>query len=80
MQILDLVQTISTIDEQLQLVSISCCTVPRKIRISQYKFSTQHSFAGVHYGCYSQDSLRCEQYTVALAISHLVIIMKSDHH
>ena len=37
----------------------------------------------VHYGCYSQDSLRCELYTVSttclfLVISHLAIIMKSD--
>ena len=39
----------------------------------------------VHYGCYSQDNLRCELYTIArtwlfFAISHLPIIMKSDHH
>ena len=39
----------------------------------------------VHYGCYSQDSLRCELYTVSttllfFAICHLAIIMKSDHH
>ena len=39
----------------------------------------------VHYGCNSQDSLRCELYTVSttwlfFAISHLAIIMKSDHH
>ena len=39
----------------------------------------------VHYGCYLQDSLRCELYTVStkwlfFAISHLAIIMKSDHH
>ena len=38
----------------------------------------------VHYGCYSQVSLRCELYTVSttwlfFAISHLAIIMKSDH-
>ena len=37
-----------------------------------------------HYGCYSQVSLRCELYTVSttwlfFAISHLAIIMKSDH-
>ena len=38
----------------------------------------------VHYGCYLQVSLRCELYTVSttwlfFAISHLAIIMKSDH-
>ena len=37
------------------------------------------------YGCYLQDSLRWELYTVLttwlfFAISHLAIIMKSDHH
>ena len=38
----------------------------------------------VHYGCNLQYSLRCELYTVSttwlfFAISHLAIIMKSDH-
>ena len=38
----------------------------------------------VHYGCYSQVSLRCELYTVSttwmfFTISQLAIIMKSDH-
>ena len=38
----------------------------------------------VHYGCYLQVILRCELYTVSttwlfFAISHLAIIMKSDH-
>ena len=38
----------------------------------------------VQYGCYLQVSLRCELYTVSttwlfFAISHLAIIMKSDH-
>ena len=37
----------------------------------------------LHYGCNLQDSLKCELYTVSttwlfFAISHLVIIMKSD--
>ena len=39
----------------------------------------------VHYGCYLQDSLRCELHTVSpirlfFAISHLAIIMKSEHY
>ena len=39
----------------------------------------------VHYRRNSRDSLRCELYTVSttwlfFAISHLAIIMKSDHH
>ena len=42
-------------------------------------------FPTVHYGCYLQGSLRCELYNVSttwwfFAISHLAIIMKSDHH
>ena len=70
-----IVSFIPSFKKKLELIFKRCCTGPRKkIAFCKTNYhnklpnNTLLQFSTVHYGCYLQDSVRCELYTVSTIV------------